>query len=87
MMHAFPFEMGPGDDAGKLEAMLQEYADAYVQFVHEQLAKHIDPNRGAYFKTAVAISLMHSAALVATSLTSAVWSANAAKRLDQAGNN
>lgn len=82
---AFPFELTPGDDA-KLQAYLAEFGKAYLAFVDEQLSKHINPD-GPYIVNAKLIVIAHTAALVATSITSAVWSAEQAAKLDKAGNN
>lgn len=78
--------MMPAFDDAKLEAMLHAFIDAYLEFVKAQLALHINSDT-PYYRNAVAIALTHTAGIVATSLTSAVWSAEQAAKIDHAGNN
>jgi len=73
------------NDTRKFEALLQEFADAYIQFVKEQLAKHMPADQA--YTNAQAIVLGHTGGLVATSLATAVWSADAARKISKAGNN
>lgn len=55
----------------RLEGLAQAFADAYVEFVHNELSKHINPRHPLY-NQAVILVLMQTGAFVGSCTASAV---------------
>lgn len=70
----------------RLEALAQEYTDAYFEFIHNELSKHINPLHPLYNQAAILV-LLQTGAFVGGCIASAVITYERAIKASNAKNN